>query len=275
MDGIMRRLHAIGRNQRMAYLKIISVCMACFLPLSGVCLDIGESSESKNLVSQILVQVDAPNSDALVDEFDKLEDILDASSDPLAEGRTFLDKFLNEINAKYGLNLTIQDACKLVRENLHTLQLHEETQRIILATIELYGSDLALTNTKEERFESNVDVTTKNLLMARIYWPWEWNWFGLNKNHKNKYQHATKHTRNVNPSNLIAEDLPSNCYIGGCEMLAGALIFILPIPGAPWLGGLVVGDGARRVVDGVQQLGDERRNNPNYVPPQNPPGFNF
>ncbi len=73
----------------------------------------------------------------------------------------------------------------------------------------------------------------------------------------------------------MEKDLPSNCYIGGCEMLAGALIFILPIPEAQWLGGIMVGDGVRRVVDGVQQLEDERRANPNFVPPPNPSGFNY
>ena len=117
----MRCLHAIGRYRRMAYLKIASVYLVCLFPLNGMCLDSSESSESKKLVRDILVQVDAPNSDALVEEFDKFEDILDGSSDPLAEGRTFLDAFLQEINDKYNLNLTIQDACKLVRENLHTL----------------------------------------------------------------------------------------------------------------------------------------------------------
>ena len=35
--------------------------MVCSLPLNEVCLDIGESSESKKLVSEILVQVDAPD----------------------------------------------------------------------------------------------------------------------------------------------------------------------------------------------------------------------
>lgn len=269
----MRYLHAIGRHQRMAYLKITSVYMVCSLPLNGVCLDISESSESKKLVSEILLQVDAPNSDALVEKFDKLEEILNESSIPLTEGRNFLNSFLNEINAKYDLNLTIQDACKLVRENLHTLQLSEEFQRIILSTIALYESDLT-PPTNKEGFESS-EAANKDLLKAHIYWTWEQNWFGLNKNHKNKIQHADKHTCHANPSNLMEKDLPSNCYIGGCEMLAGALIFILPIPGAQWLGGLMVGDGVRRVIDGVQQLGDEQRNDPNYIPPPNPPGFNF
>lgn len=159
MDGIMRGVHAFGRYQRMAYLKIASVYLMFLLPLNGMCLNSNEASESQKLVHDILVQVDAPNSDVLVEEFDKFEDLFDGSSDPLAEGRTFLDAFLREINAKYNSNLTIQDACKLVRENLHTLQMPEEAQKIILATIELYGSEVA----------------DKNLLKAQIYWPWEWN----------------------------------------------------------------------------------------------------
>lgn len=271
----MRRFYSIGRYQRMAYLKIISIWILCSLPLHGICLDIGESSESKKLANEIMVQVNDPNSDALVEGFDKLEDILDASPDPVAEGRTFLNTFLNEINSQYQLNLTIQDACKLIRENLHTLPLPEESQKILLATIELYGSDVTLLSTNQENFESSIELARKSSFpIAHIYWPWEWNWFGLNKKHKTKYLHENKCAYNANPSNSTETDLPSNCYIGGCEILTGSLVLLLPIPGAQWLGGVMVADGVRRVFDGVQQLGDERRNS-NYIPPQNPPGFNF
>ena len=63
-------------------------------------------------------------------------------------------------------------------------------------------------------------------------------------------------------------DLPSNCYIGGIELFAAVLIAIVPVPGATALAGVVAGDGLRRVVDGVTQLGDERRANPNFVQPK-------
>lgn len=74
---------------------------------------------------------------------------------------------------------------------------------------------------------------------------------------------------------LMDKELPGNCYLGGCELLAGALIVILPIPGAAWLGGVMIGDGFRRIADGVIQLSDERRADPNYVPPSAPFGVDF
>lgn len=111
--------------------------------------------------------------------------------------------------------------------------------------------------------EMNFDKTTEP---HGLYWPTEWNWFGLNKKKKDKHQIK------VNQSNqpLIETELPGNCYIGGCELLAGALIFILPIPGSSLIGLSLMGDGTRRVIDGVVQLSDERRADPNYKPPQPP-----
>jgi hypothetical protein len=93
---------------------------------------------------------------------------------------------------------------------------------------------------------------------------WHWKWFGLNK--KNNFH--KKMSLSANQQEGI--DLPSNVYIGAVELFASVLIFILPFPGAQAFAGVVAADGARRVFDGMQQLGDERRNDPNYISPQPP-----
>ena len=156
MDGVLRPVCVIGRYKRVACLTITSVCMVCSIPLNGACIDRNESSGSQKLVTEILFRVNDPNSGELIEEFDKFEEIFDGSTDPFAEGRKFLETFINEVNSKYALNLTIQDACRLVRENMHKLQLPEEFQRVILNTIELFESDPTPPNANKEAFVRSI-----------------------------------------------------------------------------------------------------------------------
>jgi hypothetical protein len=267
MDRIMRRIHALGGYQRLAYIITTTLFLCCCPSVNA-----NSSLQPQELAVQVLDQVDAQNSNALIEQFDVLDEAF--SENALAQGRKFLEAFIVEVNSKYGLNLTTTDACKLVRENLHTLNLSEDLQKVVLSTIKLYEPDLQPTEVPKEvsRLASNVG----NVAMS-LYWPWQWNWFGMNKKHKSNNSHfcLSRHAYNTTGSTLMDEELPGNCYLGGCELLAGALVFILPIPGAAWLGGVMMGDGIRRVADGIVQLSDERRANPNYTPPPPPPGFNF
>jgi hypothetical protein len=108
---------------------------------------------------------------------------------------------------------------------------------------------------------------------ASLNWVYDSGWFALNtKKDKRKSSRKPKHIAQV-MADGIEPDLPSNCYIGAAELFVGALIFILPFPGAQVLGITVIGDGGRRVIDGVMQLGDERRANPNFVEPNLGPPF--
>lgn len=256
MAGMLWDIFLFGRNQRMASLATTCLYLLCFLPLTGIW---STDSKTTNLVNEILDQTDAKNADLAISKFDKLEETLKDSEDPLVEGRKFLQSFIEEINVRYGFTLTIHDACKLVRENLHALQIPLEAQNALLMTIELLESDSGPSSSLKMNFDKTPEP-------HGLYWPTEWNWFGLNK--KKKHNHQIK-TNQSNPP-LIETELPGNCYIGGCELLAGALVFILPLPGSSLIGLSLMGDGARRVIDGVVQLSDERRADPNYKPPQPP-----
>jgi len=149
----------------------------------------------------------------------------------------------------------------MIKGNIHNLDIKPPMKNVLIATISMLESDSA---------ENKYIIPA--LRIKGLYWPTKWNWFGLNKK---------KHKRNCQLKMAIAqlypnrmeEELPSNCYIGAVELFAGALVFILPVPGAQALGTLMMGDGVRRVVDGVMQLGDERRANPNFVPPKLGPPF--
>lgn len=137
----VRNIFYIGRHKWVVSLKVASICLLGSIPLNGICFEDKELPDSQKIANEILNQVDTQNLDPLFEEFDKLEKIFDASTDPIDEGRQFLRSFINEINTRYGLTLTLRDACKLVRENLNNLNLPEELQKIILNTIELYEFD--------------------------------------------------------------------------------------------------------------------------------------
>jgi len=197
------------------------------------------------------------DSTTMIEKFDQFEESLETSMTSLRESRKFLESFLDDINTKHGFNLTLLEACKLIQENVHVLQISSEQQDILLQTCKIIEPSL----TNQTTHKTN-----------GLYWPNEWNWFGLNKKkHSNKSQKQC-HTIAKSPS-LMETELPSNCYVGAIELFVGALIFILPIPGAQIAAITVMGDGGRRVIDGIIQLGEERRCNPDYVCPKLGPPF--
>lgn len=63
----------------------------------------------------------------------------------------------------------------------------------------------------------------------------------------------------LNSVNFAEDDFPADLVIGGVEMLVGALICILPIPGSQLVGITVITDGVRRSFDGVTQMDERNR----------------
>jgi hypothetical protein len=191
------------------------------------------------------------NADDIVNEvvgsFDKF-------NDPLVDGKIFLTSFLKEINSRYNLNLTIHEACQVVQKNLHTLNVSKEIEQVILDTIELYELKHA-TSQQHQKLQNSLMIATG------VNWPWIWNWFGLNKQ-----SHSPK------PLPCETEELPSDIYIGAVELLAGALCCIVGVVYKPFYvaGSYLIGDGTNRILGGVSQVGEERRNNPNYIQPNFP-----
>lgn len=47
--------------------------------------------------------------------------------------------------------------------------------------------------------------------------------------------------------------------LGGVEILTGSLVWILPIPGAKQLGGIMVADGVRRTFNGLEDLDEQNK----------------
>jgi hypothetical protein len=124
MVNVMSALLYAGSSRRISTLAINSICLLCTVPQESFCLI--EGSASKQIGTEILNSLVSCDENRLIKQFDQLEKAIDASADPLGESRAFLASFIEQMNIQYGLNLTIQDACALVRENLHALQLPVE-----------------------------------------------------------------------------------------------------------------------------------------------------
>ena len=69
------------------------------------------------------------------------------------------------------------------------------------------------------------------------------------------------HRRRVAQIDSFDVELPAVIYVGGVEMFAGVLVLTLGLVFTPAIGfGLgMIGDGARRVLDGATELGNQRR----------------
>lgn len=252
MDCLLRIFYFVRRYVRMASLVLTGAFLLFFAPLSGIGFEPNNQCDVSRQMTNILNPENINNPQSILDEIGKLEGTFISSEEPLEEARRFFVSFVNEINFKYGMKLTIEDAFHIARENIHNMQVSEEEKTSMLALMQLleFGSIV------EEQTDAHLNIA------GAI--SWHWKWLG---SHKKKDVHK-KMGLSINQQESV--DLPSNVYIGAIELLVAPLIFILPFPGAQVFAGAVAADGLRRIADGVEQLGEERRNNPNYISPQPP-----
>lgn len=219
-------------------------------------------SQSKS----VLDCAETKNADSMRDVFDQLQESMKTSRNTLEGCQIFLQSFISEINTRYGLHLTFQEACLLIQQNIDLYP--EDMQKMLLSAIELINQkEFCVSQLNEERIS--------DIAGLKLYWPWEWNWF---KSHKKHTHHPVQlqSFSGTTPSPMEPKDeLPGDIYVGACELLAGALLAILPHPVTKAAAGMIMADGIKRLADGTVQLGEERRNNPYYQSPQNQSGFNF
>ena len=224
-------------HRKLASLVILGVCFGAFSE--------GFSFET--------LSRDLSNEETAREEFDRIQEVIAASEDPLAEGKKFFKSFIKEINQRHGLNLTVPEACKLVRDNLDKMQLPIETQGVVLETIEFFESETS-------SFAQHMDLMAATIDWSKI-WP-----FSLFFKEKKPLLLACQ----VDDS----KGYPSDIYVGGCEILVGILVSLLPIPGSTAVGMGIIGDGTRRVISGVEQFEREQKKNPDHKP-SSPFSFEF
>ncbi len=253
-----------GSYWRMASIAVRSICIVSCILQPGFCGEKVNPFKAKQVATELFIKVDDCHAENILETFNTF----DHSKDPFADGKKFLNTFLREIHSRYGLNLTVKEACQLVYENLHTLGLTTEMQQVVLNTIELYASNNP-THTQYQQLECSAMIATG------IGWPWEWawNWRKLLRKESTLSIKAMQSECIQSPrsSKYETEDieLPSDIYIGGAELLEGALCLIVGtvIPVFYAAGGALITDGGTRIVNGVSQMGEQRRNDPNYVKP--------
>lgn len=248
--------------RRLASVTILSLCFA--FPQKALCMPV-EIESSRKCASTVISDIVSGDSDVATQSFDHLETIAQASDNPLEVSRQFLECFLKELNEKYNLNLTIQEACTLVRENIHLLQLSEAQQTSLMKTIKLFEIDLI--HSTEQFKESTTKIGN---VSAVINWPWWWIAPVREKKKSRKNKPLPSLILATQPLE-IDQELPPNTYIGGAEILAGALTCVIGsvFPPAYALGVGLMMDGTRRVFDDLGDLDKMRCSKDHFSSPTN------
>ena len=76
-----------------------------------------------------------------VNAFKELEKELQTSEDPIAEARRFLQAFIAEINQTYGHNITLQQACQIVRDNYQVFDISPEMKDEFFHVLDLLAQE--------------------------------------------------------------------------------------------------------------------------------------
>jgi hypothetical protein len=248
----------------------ISFCILCFYP--HVCMGI-DKYESKKILNDLVVDISHRDLDHLIEKFNNLEKSIQAFTDPLDESRQFLQVFIEAINTKFGLKLTVDEAYSLIRRDLHTLELSEEEENMILQIITLFESDSKVPPSSTQNFEA---ISRSNVVDLNINWLGSFFLDSSKKRHKKHPQNHGQDSYNVFAAPILQlpiadTELPGAVCAGGAEMLAGALICILGtvFPPAYSVGGLLIADGGSRVLTGLGEM--EKSNSPGSIPTSSPP----
>lgn len=261
MDDFIWSIYYFSWHCRMASV-IIFICIGIFIPQRSWCF----TENNQLLIEDILFKVDLGKTEEVLEKFNVLGEFIDETENSIEKCREFLDSFISQMNSHYGLFLTLEEAFKIVRNNFPLLRLSSKEESAMVAVIDFIEKSYITIAISDEKPEVK-NIFNQKLIQSfdHVYWPWEWNWFGwrkksysVNKNLKCSIQQDTE------------IELPGNCYFGACEAFAGALICIIPHP-LTWSAGIgMIADGGRRVIEGVIQLSEERRLNPNYKSPTPP-----
>lgn len=167
------------------------------------------------------------NGDLLIKKFDYLESCLKQSENNIQDIIDFLFLYIEKVNVRFGLHLTIEEVCEIATTNLNRMNVstetYEETTRILNA---LHDSK------KPKNFHG------KNFLK---FFPW-----------KEKGSHENKILDNqIEVHSEQITEIPGifPFVVGLVEGAVGLAI----VPFNPIAGGFLIGDGCTRVIQGIQE----------------------
>ncbi len=176
----------------------------------------------------------------LIKCFDRLEEHSPESQEVLIEGIHFLQNLIQEVNIQYGCSLKATEAVNLVRANLHQFSFSAEIKQSLMALIELIKAA-----------DAQDDVALESCFIQPMYIPLIWNWGGAKKSFsRDKYQRAVSAIE-LPITKETLEDPPAGVIVGAVEILAGALLCIIPHPIAYGVGAGLISDGISRVFNNI------------------------
>jgi hypothetical protein len=212
MDCFKRSFLFVRSFKRSA--SIAFVALLGSLPPSGTC------STPLAAISQNFPVITL-NSNELTNTFNDFEEQIKQAKDPLSEGRKILQSLIDEINALYGCSLSIEEACRLVKENMEMLNLDGNTQEILIGTICLL----------EEK-----NNPTPNCMTCKCL----------------KIKKKKKPPQYVGTKTCSDPGTKGSAIIGVLEIVAGASIGL--VTGGTILGGITAGG---LIVDGLTRVADK------------------
>lgn len=228
----------MDRNKFVSLVSLV-VYLTGSMPIQGMCSESNIAVES--IAKDLLVCVETGAEETVLHKIQELEGVFENAPNAFEEGRKFIQSFVDEMNLRYGMHLTLADACVLVRDNFERLQLPQEVQKDLLIVLELYESKMS--QSPSQKISERTYMSKSGL---HIYPPWEWNFFGLNKRKhpkiKSEYVTATACAK-------TELELPSKMAIGFVCAFAGALLCI--VPGCQMAGVWMMGTGASIALDGL------------------------
>lgn len=272
MVYIVSNFLSAGLPRWLAFVTITSFLL--FFSVTASCLE-NKTVEINGFINEALF---VTNNSSHLRKFDELEKVIESSTDRLSEGKRHFEVFIKEIESSYGISLTIQEACLLIRENLHALP--EENRELVLEATELFSptpnNSSNVSETREAVSEAPA-LFIKRPFIGIVPWLLFFNKQKDNKHSKNTITFPL--TSSVSTSNVFetGKELPGGVYAGGAEILGGALLLILtPVYPTAGAAGLVfIGDGVRRILNAVEEEERNRNLSPNIIPPPRSGGISF
>lgn len=118
----------LGISRRTTTLLTTSVALLCCIPQEGIC-------HSNSEIAIELVKATDP--DVIAEQISELENNLKNSNDPVADGRAFIRRLIQELNVTQGTTITIQELCGYVRDNLDLFKIPKKEKVEFLEALDL------------------------------------------------------------------------------------------------------------------------------------------
>ncbi len=136
---------------------------------------------------------------------------------------------------------------------------HEEATTLITEVyrhyISRFGSEMLSSKEYQDQLNQSKELYHSILSMHGV--PLKNSLFKNKYGYTNKYLLCNEGTNNEETES----EVPGSMIIGGVEILSGALLWILPFPGAKQIGFLIISDGIRRTFNGLEEVEKENQEN--------------